>query len=206
MLERNFEYIRKIDGFKFPIQLTFIDSGDGEYTDIVYRFTGRWHSTFPIKGQRVVQRKKTGKNDEASDSDFQRYRHSKINEEKTIYLISTVYYKTQIYNNLSIRRQPEGNQKPGFCDFPIDYTEKYFKQLTAEEMMSDGSFDDKGRPHETLDCRVYSLCAADVWLDNELKLYREWAKENSWRRAEIEAITHRNVIDNLIQNTARKEK
>ena len=56
--------------------------------------------------------------------------------------------------------------------------------------------------NEPLDCRVYALCAADVFLDSELMDYKAWAKAEGWRRDEIQKITHRAVIDRMIKQTS----
>jgi len=200
--DTNLEFIREIDGFKFPTSLIFIDSGYD--TDVVYRFCQRWSNTFPSKGQRSIIRKKNEKPDEMTDSSFKRYRASKLSEDIIIYIISTIYYKNNVYNNLKIERQETGDQKPGFIDFPRDYNEKYFDMLTAEEKMADGSFDDKGRRNEALDNFVYALCAADVFLDSELLNFRAWAKENKWTASEIQKINHRTVIDSMIEQTKIK--
>jgi len=77
--------------------------------------------------------------------------------------------------------------------------------LTAEEKMSDGSFDSKGRRNEALDCRVYALCAADVFLDSELLNYRAYAKQNGASQSQILAITHRTVIDEMMRQTQIKK-
>jgi phage terminase large subunit GpA-like protein len=198
-------FIRKIDGFRFPVQLSFFDSGDGETTDVVYRFTQRWESTFPIKGMRTIHQRKKEKPDELTEGTFKRYRAAKISEDITLYEISTNYYKTQIYNNVKINREPQEPQKPGFCDFPIDYGQNYFDMLTAEEKLTDGSYESHGRRNESLDCRIYALCAADVWLDSEVLNYRSWAKNNGWKQDQIQRISHRTVIDNLIKQTGVKK-
>ena len=59
-----------------------------------------------------------------------RYRAAKMNDGTIIYEINTNYYKSQIYNNLKIpRKDGEKVQRAGFCEFPRDYGEKYFKML-----------------------------------------------------------------------------
>ncbi len=199
-------YTRKIDGFKFPISLILLDSGDGENTDVVYRFSQRWQNTFPSKGFRSIRRRKNEKGDELSDSSFKRYRPVKMSEDIVLYEISTVYYKNHVYNSLKIDRQPGDEQAPGFCDFPIEYGEKYFDGLTAEEKMSDGSFEAHGRMNEPLDCRVGCLCGADIFLDSELLNYRSAAKQQGMNAAAIQKITHRTVIDEMERQTAVKRK
>jgi phage terminase large subunit GpA-like protein len=205
-LETKLTYERIEDGFKFPVNLIFIDSGDGELTDVVYRFTQRWTNTYPIKGRRSIMRRKKNVGDELMENSFQRYISKKISDDIILYEISTVYYKNQIYNNLKIERDITQNvQKSGFCDFPVDYGEHYFDMLTAEEKMRDGSFQAHGRRNEALDCRVYGLCAADVFLNFELLEYKAWAKEQKMSAYEIQRINYLTVIENMTKLTAMKK-
>ena len=69
--------------------------------------------------------------------------------------------KELIYSRLKI-----AEHGPGFCHFPIRYDDEYFKQLTAEQLVT--RFNKgyrkrewkKVRPrNEALDCRVYALAA-----------------------------------------------
>ena len=204
-LDTELKFTRRSDGFEFPVSLIFIDSGDGESTDVVYRFCQRWQNTYPSKGYRSIKRRKTEKSDELTESSFKRYRAVKMSEDTVLYELSTVYYKNQIYNNLSIDRLPQDPQKPGFCDFPIDYGENYFDMLTAEEKMSDGSYDSKGRRNEALDCRVGCLAAADVYLDSLVLDFKAYAKANGASHADLQKINHRMVIDDMVEQTrARK--
>jgi phage terminase large subunit GpA-like protein len=206
MLETELSFVRGIDGFVFPVCMIFLDSGDGELTDVVYEFCKRWINTYPIKGQRVIARKKGEKPDELTDASIRRYKYSKLSEDTGIYIISTVWYKNQLYNNLKVQRQESGPQKPGFCNFPYDYPEKYFDMLTAEEKVSEGGvtyYESHGRRNEALDARVYALCAADVFLDAELTSYRLWAKAKRWKNHRIQQISHRTIIENMIASTAR---
>jgi len=199
-------FTRVKDGFKFPVSIVFIDSGDGENTDVIYRFSQRWVNTFPTKGRRSIQRRKNEKADELTDSTFKRYRPAKMSEDILLYEISTVYYKNQVYNNLKISRNVGGEQSPGFCDFPADYGEHYFDMLTAEEKMADGSYEAHGRRNEALDCRVGCLCAADVFLDGLLTDFRLYAKQRGASVSEVQKITHRTVIDDMIAKTAVRGK
>ncbi len=63
-----------------------------------------------------------------------------------------------------LRTKEEG---PGYCHFPLEFTERFFEQLTAEQVRTKYS---KGRPirewflpsgkrNEALDCYVYGLAA-----------------------------------------------
>ena len=160
----------------------------------------------PLKRLSIDSKTEERKGDELTDSTFKRYRAVKMAEDVTLYEISTVYYKNQIYNNLRIERQSQEPQKPGFCDFPIDYGEHYFDMLTAEEKMSDGTFEAHNRRNEALDCRVGALAAADIWLDSELLNLRAWCKAQGADAQYIQGITHRTVIDRLTEATKPQTK
>jgi Phage terminase large subunit (GpA) len=76
------------------------------------------------------------------------------------------------------------NHPPGACHFP-QYGEEYFKQLTAERLVTRivkgfprGSWEkEPGRRNEALDCRVYARAAAAIYgLDR--------FEERHWRRME----------------------
>ena len=185
---------RKKDGSEFRPSMTFIDSGDGSLTNVVYRFCGRWGSTFPIKGQQNISKNKGL--DIARSSDVRRYKRSKIGEEAILYNISTNYYKSMIYNNLKIKRTDEEIQPPGFCDFPIEYNEKYFKMLTAEEKMEDGNFYcPDHRRNEALDARCYALCASDVYLDLQVETIKANIKKKGGTEEDIKKVTRRQIIE-----------
>ena len=73
--------------------------------------------------------------------------------------------------------------------------------LTAEEKRRDGSFScPSGRRNESLDCRAYALCAADVYLDNKLMDYRAVAKSNGASPADLQQINHRSIIELMCKN------
>jgi phage terminase large subunit GpA-like protein len=196
------------DGKKFQVAIVFVDSGDGEYTDIVYQFTGRWDNTFPIKGTRALTKRKLEKGDEATRDNFLRYRTTDIGD-KTLYSISTNYYKRHIYNALymSIKAVQENDteNKAGFQDFPRDYSDKYFDMLTAEELRRDGSFHcPEGKRNESLDLRVYNQCAGDVYLDSEVLRYKAWAKEKEWTKSEIQTIDTKYVLRDMEKAILKK--
>ena len=183
---------------RFNVSMVFIDSGDGNFTDVVYRFAKRWQNTYPSKGFGALKKRKTEAGDEAGPENFKRYRVVKLDEDTALIEISTNYYKTNLYNNLKISRLPLDPQKPGFCDFPVDYNEKYFMGLTAEEKRSDGSFHcPSGTRNEALDCRVMANCAADFYLDAKVSEFKAAAKVAGATIADLSKITHRIVIDRL---------
>ncbi len=196
---------KREDGREFMVALLLVDSGDGNLTDVVYRFTQRWQNTFPSKGFGALRRHKAEKGDEAGPANFRRYRAVRINEATTLIEMSTNYYKTLLYNNLRVPRLPAEPQRAGFCDFPVDYPETYFQMLTAEEKRSDGSFHcPSGRRNEAMDCRVMALCAADFWLDSMLLDVRAAAKERGAKPAAITLINHRTVIEMLARQVEKK--
>jgi phage terminase large subunit GpA-like protein len=174
----NFTY-RRADGLEFRPRIVFIDSGDGNTMETVYAFCQRpeWKNTFPIKGRGAIKRKIKGESgDAADDNSLIKYRPTRAADTREIefYNISTWHYKAHLFNNLTVKRQPFDPQGPRFCDFPQDYPERYFKQLTANEKRTDGSFHDiPGQSCEALDVRVYGLCAADVWLASRMVWYRK---------------------------------
>lgn len=205
-LKNNLEFERG-DGKKFQVALVFIDSGDGEYTDIVYEFTGRWLNTYPCKGFRALKRRKLEKGDEAGPENFKRYRAAHISDSITLYEISTNYYKKNFYNNLfnSIKtiQNGEDTNRAGFCDFPRDYSDRYFDMLVAEEMRRDGSFHKVG-DNESLDLRIYGMCAGDVYLDTEVLRYKAWALDKGWSKAEIGTIDTKYVLRDMEQAILKK--
>lgn len=198
------EFKRK-DGHIFCPELIFIDSGCA--TDIVYRFCQRWKHTYPSKGFGFITRQKNEKKDERTEYNFKRYRPTKINEDILIYTISTNYYKSQIYSYLNTQRQDYKIQKAGFCDFPFEYGqvgtiyEHYFDMLTAEEKKENKSFDSGGRRNESLDCRCYALCAADVFLNQLVLEYKGIAKIKKATPDQILKINYNTVIDVLKKET-----
>jgi len=191
------------NGKPLYIVMVFIDSGDGNVTDIVYRFTQRWQNTFPSKGFQALKKRKQESGDQITQSNFKRYRAAKVNEDISLYEISTNYYKNHLYNNLKIeRRHTETRQRPGFCDFPLQYGEKYFKMLTVEEKRSDGSFHcPKGARNEALDCRVMAQCAGDVYLDAKVLEIKAAAKAAGATAAQIQQFNHKYVIDLMAKET-----
>ena len=196
---------KRKDGRIFNVSMVFVDSGDGNLTDVVYRFTSTWGNTFPSKGFSALKKRKNEGDDEAGPSNFKRYRAVKLNEDTILYEIATNYYKTHIYNNLKIERQAIDPQRPGFCHFPVDYGEKYFSMLTAEEKRSDGTFHcPSGRRNESLDCRVMAMCASDVFLDAKVMEIKLAAKQAGATAVELQQVSHRFVMEKMVQEMAMR--
>jgi phage terminase large subunit GpA-like protein len=193
---------KRDDGVSFSPMIAFIDSGDASEgrSEIVYRFCGRWPNTFPVKGFKMLtaDSKRREKVDVPGLGNFKKYRAAAIGSGgEVVYEISTNHYKNIIYNNLNILRSPQDPQRPGFCDFPREYDEEYFNMLTGTEKHLDGSFHDIRARVEALDCRVYALCAGDVYLDMKLEEYRRNMRAQGCTQEALMQITTRNIIDML---------
>jgi phage terminase large subunit GpA-like protein len=196
---------KRKDGREFVVSIAFVDSGDGNLTDTIYRFTERWDNTFPSKGFSALKIKKGEKvgEDAVGSSNIRKYRAAKVaGGDMLLYEMSTNYYKTRIYNNLKVPRKETGIQRPGFCNFPIDYSEKYFKMLTAEEKRRDGTFYcPSNRKNEALDCRVMCLCAADIYLSAKIMEIKLNVKANGGTEKDLSEVTARKVIDLMERNS-----
>ena len=198
MLENQLMY-RRLDGSEIPVQLLFIDSGDGERTSQVYDFCSPYPGILPCKGDQDLKKKKEEKGDELLLSAYRRYTSSKIGESQNLYTVSTNYYKRILYEQrLPKKRVPGDEQVPGFCEFPKNYPDYYFKMLTAEEKHINGSFHAGGRRNEALDCRVYAMCAGDVWLDFQVANVRgNLISQGVSREQAKQKYTHKDHIELL---------
>lgn len=197
---------RRQDGAQFSPSLVFIDSGDGPNSSNVYEFCLGWKNTFPSKGFDALKKQKHESydgsfTDEAGPTAYKKFRPTKITDETTLYTISTLHYKTLIYSNLKkVRAATASSNPPGFCEFPYDYPDEYFDGLTAEEKRRDGSFHlPGGRRNEPLDCRVYALCAADVYLEACVLTARENAKKAGAPKDQIMQINSRYILERILQ-------
>lgn len=195
---------RRSDGTEFIVQIGFIDSG--HLSNIVYQFTSRLSNVFPSKGFQFLKKNKKDTGDEVSIKNFIRYRAAKTDKsgDVTFIEIATNHYKNQLYGHLRVQRQPIEPQKGGFCDFPADYREDYFKMLIAEERRRDGSYHAGGRRNEALDCRVMNLCSADYWLAAMVSDRRAHAKTLGHDALFIQSINAKTILTVLEKQTARR--
>jgi phage terminase large subunit GpA-like protein len=198
---------KRSDGMDFVAQIGLIDAGDGNYSNVVYQFTSRLSNVFPSKGFNVLKKKRNEKGDEISFKNFIRYRAAKTDKsgDITFIEIATNHYKTQLYGHLNVQRQPVDPQRGGFCDFPMDYGEDYFRMLIAEERRRDGSYHAGGRRNEALDCRVMNLCAADYWLAAMVSERRAAAKTMGHDALTIQSINAKTILQVLEKQTARRK-
>ena len=189
---------KRADGKLFKPVLTFIDSGQGQFTDVVYQFCSDWGNTIPCKG---AKKEDIGLDELRSDT-YRYYRLTKIGGIQPLCLVHTNQYKRQVYNALNVKAD-EKKIRPRFCSFPKGYTKRYFEQLTAAELLEDGSFrTPKGRRDESLSCRVYATAASHFWLDEQVKRIqnemRSLGREENWIKQNI----HMPYILNLMEKNS----
>lgn len=143
----------KTDGSKLPIKATCIDSG-GHFTNSVYAYCKKNYGRriFAIKGQGGEGKPIAG-------------RPSKSNVAKCpLFPIGVDTAKSLIFARLRI--QEHG---PGYVHFSDELPDEYFRQLTAEKIVTRYQRGyqirqfEKTRPrNETLDCMVYSIAAYGI--------------------------------------------
>ena len=146
-LKQTFKHPKGID---LPIRCTCIDSG-GHHTSQVYNFVR------PREGRRIFAIKGVGGEGRALIGRPQKNNIGKIK----LFSVGVDTAKELIYSRLQIK-----NPGAGYCHFPMRYDDEYFKQLTAEQIVTRFSKGFKKREwkkirprNEALDCRVYALSA-----------------------------------------------
>jgi phage terminase large subunit GpA-like protein len=141
------------------VEWTCIDTG-GENTQAVYAYvkTHKGDRFFGVKGQGgdglpivgTPQRKRTGK---------------KARLPITLYMVGADQAKAVIYRRLRI-----ADPGPGYCHFPKGRPIEWFRQITAEKIVTKyvkgfprRTFEKpSGKRNEALDCRVYAFAALTI--------------------------------------------
>lgn len=151
------------------IACTCIDSG-GHHTQSVYAYAKKRNLSriFAIKGSPVA-----GKPIISKPS-----RTGKLNVK--LFSIGTDTAKEMIYSRLRITEPGAG-----YCHFPSSRDEEYFKQLTAEKVVTRyhkgfpvRMWEKKpGQRNEALDCRVYAIAALNI-LNPNLELLADKMRES----------------------------
>lgn len=207
MVETKLIFKRR-DGFKFQVQRTLIDSGDGMFMDAAIGFCGGWAKTYPSKGRNPLKqdKMKMGTLDQPSRLDFVRY-----TESNGVILPVVNYYKNHIYRKLKNKPDSETGEQPANSHItPTDYKDKYFSGLTAETQRRDGTFHNQaGRRNEPLDLLVYNMCAADHFIDGCKLLEIERFKLNNPKmklsKQELKEKFKRRVIMQILENELKKQ-
>jgi len=152
LLMRKFEHEL---GRMMPVSAVCIDTG-GHHTQDVYKFckTRFARRVFAIKGVGGMGKPLVS-------------RPTRGNSHKVrLFSVGVDTAKDIVYSRLKVI-----DIGAGFCHFPADYSEDYFKQLTAEKAVTKyvkgrgvRSWVKKsgGRRNEALDCRVYALAAFEL--------------------------------------------
>tara|TARA_B100001123_G_scaffold124129_1_gene144590 strand:+ start:6407 stop:8059 length:1653 start_codon:yes stop_codon:yes gene_type:complete len=161
--------IKTVDGRTLSVGAACVDTG-GHFTQKVYEYckAREYRRIYAIKGASQIGKPLVSK-------------FSKANKLRVkLFSIGTDTAKQMIYSRLKIH-QPG----PGYCHFPSDYPEEYFKQLTAERIQT--KFINghptriwvlaKGRRNEALDCRVYGLTALHILNPNLDALAQDQERE-----------------------------
>ena len=138
---------------KINITASCIDTG-GHHTQSVYAYCKKRYGdrVFAIKGVGGEGKPIVGK-------------PSKNNIGKVkLFPVGVDTAKELVYSRLQIQ-----DAGPGYCHFPENYDEEYFKQLTAEQVITKYHKGFKRREwqkirprNEALDCRVYALAALSI--------------------------------------------
>jgi phage terminase large subunit GpA-like protein len=198
-LMKNVEYTRA-DGMKFKIDMIFIDSSDGDTSDVIYNVARRMSYVYPIKGEKTIQLKKNEFFDELSTRSDTPFKQRRIDADLVCYHISTLHYKDRIYRSLKIVRTNKEVQPMGFFDFSKSHSDRYFEMLVSEERTKKG-YDSGGRRNESLDVKVYGCCAGDVFLRMYLDDMRAEAKIKGVSAYECSLINTHDALKELILET-----
>lgn len=146
---------------EFSIVMAMIDSGYN--TNVVNTFCDKFMSgVYPIQGVNYL-----------SYGEVFRVHKTKSHNNLNRFDLSTDTLKDEIYGYLKRDLNADGSTPIGFCNFPEEYTEQYFKMLTAEEKREQKNkitgklkysyfLPNKAR-NEALDCRVYNLAAVYIY-------------------------------------------
>ena len=156
--------IKHQSGVTLRIACVCVDSG-GHHTGEVYTYCKKrqLRRVFAIKGAATRGRPIVSR---PSTSNRMRVK---------LFLIGTDTAKEMIYSRFKITKPG-----PGYCHFPSHYDEQYFKQLTAEQVVTRYHKGypvrvwekPAGRRNEALDCRVYAIAALHI-INPDLELLHE---------------------------------
>lgn len=141
------------DGFELIIQSGAIDTG-GHFTQAVYKYCK------PRYGRRIFAIKGVGGEGKPLIG-----RPSTNNNMKCkLFPIGVDTAKEIVYSRLRIQ-----DKGAGYCHFPIDRDDEYFRMLTAEEIVTRFHKGFRKREwrktrarNEALDCRVYAIAASAI--------------------------------------------
>ena len=183
-INESFEYQGR-KGFA-PIRLTAIDSGYN--ANQVYSFVRKFSPTkvIAVKGREAGMQHMV-RTPQAVDVQM---RGRTARHGIKVWIVGVSLIKEELYGWLRLPTPVEDEPDPiGFCHFP-EYESEFFKQLTAEQMVSKvvkgykkTEWQKTRDRNEALDCRVYARAAANVvGLDR--------FKDAHWKRLETDIPVH----------------
>ncbi len=141
-----------------------VDSG--AFTQLVYN----WASRHPLSRVIAVKGQSGAKSLIGSPSSVEiNFNGKRMSRGYKVWPVGVDLAKSEIYSWLGLPLPEEGQSFPnGFCHFP-EHDEDFFKQLTAEQLISSVTKEGftkltwtkiPGRENHQLDCRVYARAAA----------------------------------------------
>lgn len=161
LLARTFPHA---SGADMPVKMLAIDSGFN--TQTVYEWTGHYpmNRVLAVKGQ-----SHGGALVGAPSSVEVSVSGRKLKRRGRVWPVAVNIAKSELYGWLKLELPVKGGEPPpGFCHFP-EHDEEYFKELTAEQLVSHKTRRGyirreweviPGRENHGLDCRVYARAAA----------------------------------------------
>jgi phage terminase large subunit GpA-like protein len=127
-------------------------------------------------------------------------RGKRIQKGMRVFPVGVNLLKNELLSWLNLEKPLDGEPYPsGFCHFPKDYTDEYFKQLTAESLMTKivkgyaKTTWHKMRENHALDCRVYARAAAsllglDRWTPQDWEHHKQQLGLQCVQPAEVENV------------------
>ena len=178
------------DGATLPIRMLAIDSGYN--TQTVYA----WARNYPMNRVIAVKGHDDGGALIGSPMPVEvTVRGRKLKRGGRVWPVVGGIAKTELYGWLRLERLEDGSEPAGWCHFP-EYGDEYFRQLTAEQMMTQRTRKGfvrfhweqiPGRQNHVLDARVYARAAAALtgldrftdsdWTAREMLLQAETASK-----------------------------
>ncbi|MDR2902505.1 MAG: phage terminase large subunit family protein [Lactobacillales bacterium] len=201
------------NGITMPIRVMAVDSGYA--TQDVYSFVRQYtQATWGGSGARANMPRTVVAVKGQSRDTAMILSTSKADTKKKglkVWNVSGPVIKTELYRWLKMERIGEEASIYGWCHFPA-YDEEYFKQITAERMVTRIQKGypkqvwekDPSRRNEALDCRVYARAAAAIYgLDRFTE--KAWAEmEEGIPQAMAEPITPKKKKVRFIQSEITK--
>jgi phage terminase large subunit GpA-like protein len=156
----------------FAVNLMAVDSGDGEKTDLVYRFCAEDDEDvfIPIKGINNYNNQR------------RKYDYKQIEGYPDGFCLLEIYvnqYKNQLSRIMNGEWRKDEEYPDGYITFANGYSEEYFRQLTTEkkvkEKQANGTIAYKWIEHgrnEAFDLNVYCLCCAEKIISDLMIMWR----------------------------------